>query len=83
MISFCLMQQPWVGYKVKPAMVTANGTSSLQGMAALETQKQHWHCALMNEHPSHSGLIPMQPRGKRQGADGLQQHSKLQQQMPA
>jgi hypothetical protein len=83
MISFWRTQHPWTGYNVNPAMLTANGTSLLQGMAALATQKQHWHWALIQEQPSHSGLTPRQPRGKRQGADGLQQHSRLQQQIPA
>jgi hypothetical protein len=83
MISFWRTQHPWTGYNVKPRMLTASGTSLLQGTAAVATKKQHWHWALMIEQPSHSGLTPTQPKGKRQGADGLQQHSNWQQQIPA
>jgi hypothetical protein len=40
MISFCNKQQPQVGYKVRPNIVNAGGTSSLHGMAA-EHAAQH------------------------------------------
>jgi hypothetical protein len=83
MISFCLMQQPQVGKMVRPAMEMATGTSSLHGSAIDATTQHAWHCALMKEQPSHSGLIPTQQHGKRHGAPHLQQHSKLQQQIPA
>jgi len=52
---------------VIPATETATGTSSLQGRAADATMQQAWHWALMMEQPSHSGRIPTQPQGKRQG----------------
>jgi len=52
-------------------------------MAALTTMQQAWTWASTTLHPSHSDLIPRQQQGKRQGASNLQQHSRLQQQIPA
>ena len=77
------MQNPCLGYTVNPRMVTANGTSLLHGMAALAINMHTWHWAFNTEHPSFSQRTPMHPKGKRHGAEGLQQHCKLQQQTPA
>ena len=77
------MKHPHLGNTVRPATETANGTSSLQGMAAVTARQNTWHCAFRTEQPSHSGLHPTQIKGTRQGALGLQQHSRLQQQIPA
>ena len=77
------MQQPNLGKRVNPAIETATGTSSLQGTAAEATTQHAWHCALITEQPSHSGLMPIQQHGNRQGAPILQQHSMLQQHIPA
>mmetsp|Transcript_20079 Transcript_20079/g.43216 ORF Transcript_20079/g.43216 Transcript_20079/m.43216 type:complete len:94 (+) Transcript_20079:232-513(+) len=82
-MTFCLMQQPRTGNKVKPSNVTAQGTSSLQGMAQEVTTQQTWHCELIQLQPSFSNLTPTQPKGNKKGAPHLQQHSKLQQQIPA
>jgi hypothetical protein len=83
MISFCWMQHPTVGYRVKPNTDTATGTSSLHGNAADATTQQDWHWALMTLQPSHSGRIPKQAHGNKHGASGLQQHCKFMQQIPA
>eukprot|EP00579_Thalassiosira_antarctica_P005682 CAMPEP_0201882888 /NCGR_PEP_ID=MMETSP0902-20130614/14814_1 /ASSEMBLY_ACC=CAM_ASM_000551 /TAXON_ID=420261 /ORGANISM="Thalassiosira antarctica, Strain CCMP982" /LENGTH=86 /DNA_ID=CAMNT_0048411533 /DNA_START=257 /DNA_END=517 /DNA_ORIENTATION=- len=72
---------PHLGKMVKPAIVTATGTSSLHGSAAEATQQQQWACALKMEQPSHSQAGPQQQQG-RQGAPGLQQISALRQQSP-
>lgn len=77
------MQQPTLGKTVKPAAEMAMGTSLLQGMAAERTTQHAWHWALKTEQPSFSQARPMQPKGKRQGAPGLRQHSALTQQTPA
>jgi hypothetical protein len=37
---FCVMQQPHLGKMVSPAIETATGTSSLQGIAAETTKQQ-------------------------------------------
>ena len=69
MISFMGTMQPHLGNSVRPAMLTATGTSSLQGRAPDVTQQQHWSWALKHEQPSHSMAGPQQPQG-RQGAPG-------------
>jgi hypothetical protein len=77
------MQQPQVGKTVSPAIDTAGGTSSLHGNAADATTQHAWHCAFTRLQLSQSDLHPRMPQGHKHGASGLQQHSKLQQQMPA
>jgi hypothetical protein len=77
------MQHPHLGKMVSPAMEIATGTSSLQGTAAEQTRQQACTCALRTERPSFSHLSPKHIKGNRQGAPGLQQHSALQQQIPA
>ncbi|KAL3757095.1 hypothetical protein ACHAWU_002934 [Discostella pseudostelligera] len=61
--------QPHFGNKVKPAIVTAHGTSSLHGRAAEVTQQQHCAWAIMQVHPSQSMVGPQQQQG-RHGAPG-------------
>jgi len=82
-MDFCLMQHPTRGNKVRPATVSAIGTSLLQGKAAETTKQQAWHWRLTTEHPSFSHLRPRQPQGNKKGAEGLQQHSAFMQQIPA
>mmetsp|Transcript_20588 Transcript_20588/g.44206 ORF Transcript_20588/g.44206 Transcript_20588/m.44206 type:complete len:90 (-) Transcript_20588:140-409(-) len=72
---------PHLGKRVRPAMVTATGTSSLHGSAAEVTQQQQWAWMLRMEQPSHSHAGPQQQQG-RQGAPGLQQISMLRQHSP-
>jgi hypothetical protein len=77
------IQTPHFGNTVTPAAETAQGTSSVQGMAALTTTQSIWICAFKMEHESQSGRHPKQQNGVNGGAPGLQQHSQLQQQTPA